>query len=52
MEGTPSIAITVRLMNGMLGGNVTEVTTTLRTEDGTAMCKFDNYFLGTCHLMY
>ena len=43
MEGASPIAITVRLMNGVLGGNVTEVTVTLRTEDGTAACKFNEY---------
>ena len=38
-EDTPSVAITISRMNGMLGGNVTEVTVILATEDGTAACK-------------
>ena len=40
MEGTPSITLTVSLISGMLGGIVNEVILTLRTEDGTAVCKF------------
>jgi hypothetical protein len=43
MEGTTSpVDVTVSLMNGMLGGNITEVTITLTTEEGTAVCEFDN----------
>jgi hypothetical protein len=42
MEGTSSVAITVSLMNGMLGGNITEVTIILTTEEGSATCELDN----------
>lgn len=44
MEGTSSVAITVSLimMNGMLGGNITEVNITLTTEEGTATCELNN----------
>ena len=41
MEGTSSVAVTVRRI-GMLDGNITEVIITLITEEGTAACELHN----------
>ena len=42
MEGTSSVTVIVSRMIGMLDVNITEVTITLTTEEGTATCELHN----------